>query len=84
MIFFLGLAFGIAVGALVGARSPSGLRQDLKTLLNSWAPATGEATERVEDGLAERLKHAQSVYEGTLESTRARLHRELNSARAGK
>ena len=84
MTFLVGLALGIALGALAGSRSLLGLKQDLDELLGGVAPEARAASERAETGLTERLRDAQTVYEKTLEATRQRLQRELDSARLGR
>jgi hypothetical protein len=84
LTFLVGLALGIVVGALAGARSLPGLKKDLDELLGTVAPEAREASEQAENGLTERWRRAQDVYEKTLKATRQRLHRELDSARLGR
>jgi hypothetical protein len=79
--FLVGLAMGIAVGALAGSRSLPGLKRDFEQLLGNVVPEAQVATERTGVGLAVRLRQAQDVYEKTREATRQRLQRELESAR---
>lgn len=84
MSFVVGLAFGIAIGALAGSRSLPALKKDLDALVGGIAPEAREASERAEAGLTERWRYAQEVYEKTLEATRQRLQHEFDSARAGR
>lgn len=82
MSFFVGLVFGMAVGALVGARSPGGLKKDVTEILGSISPETREVTEQVGDSLTERFRLAQDVYATTLQATRLRLQHEFEAARS--
>lgn len=84
MGFMLGLAVGAAVGALAGSGQLGRVREEVKSLLGSVSPEAEDAAERVEGGLRDRLKHAQEVFEATRAATRAKLQRELESARSSK
>ena len=84
MRFVLGLGFGVLAGAAVGALyAPGGFREEMES---AWKGLPEELREPADNMLAKvraRLSYAQDVYRSSKEETKARLERELSSARSG-